>query len=234
MSAHSPDLNDFEYNLSGTAVRPVNPASPPVDTRSVYRGGVKRVLDTVAVLLAAPIWVPVVLIAALLVARDGHNPFYCQDRIGRKGRAFRMWKLRSMVVDAEARLEAHLAADPAARAEWDSTQKLKDDPRITPIGRILRKTSLDELPQLWNVLTGEMSLVGPRPMMVDQRSLYHGNSYYALRPGLTGFWQISDRNECRFSDRVRFDDAYHRSLSLRTDTTVLFRTVSVVLRGTGY
>ena len=234
MSAHSPELNDFEYNLAGSAVPPAKTIPLRSDTRSAYRRCIKRSLDTFAVLLAAPIWVPIVLIAALLVARDGHNPFYCQDRIGRKGRAFRMWKLRSMVVDADARLEAYLATDPEARAEWDSTQKLKHDPRITPIGRILRKTSLDELPQLWNVLTGEMSLVGPRPMMVDQRSLYHGNSYYALRPGLTGFWQISDRNECRFSDRVRFDDAYHRSLSLRTDTAVLLRTVSVVVRGTGY
>lgn len=191
-------------------------------------------MDISFVVGSAPFWMPIVLIAALLIARDGHNPFYTQNRIGRNGRLFRIWKLRSMVVDAEERLEAHLAADPVARAEWESTQKLKDDPRITRTGRIIRKTSLDELPQLWNVLTGDMSLVGPRPMMISQRGLYHGESYFELRPGLTGFWQISDRNECRFSDRARFDEAYHRSLSLRTDMVVLARTVAVVVRGTGY
>ena len=191
-------------------------------------------LDIVFVLMAAPVVLPIVLILALLVARDGAAPFYLQDRVGRAGRVFRIWKLRTMVKDADARLEAHLAADPAARMEWDATQKLKDDPRITRLGRILRKSSLDELPQLWNVLKGDMSLVGPRPMMVSQRPLYGGRSYYALRPGVTGLWQISDRNECDFSARAGFDDIYERSVSLGTDLTVLARTVSVVVRGTGY
>ena len=231
MSAHSTDLNEFEYDL-GHRVVPVTPALPI--SSLLYRRILKRVFDTSLVIGSAPFWMLVVVIMALLVARDGHNPFYTQERVGRNGRSFRIWKLRSMVIDADARLEAHLDANPEARAEWESTQKLKDDPRITRTGRIMRKTSLDELPQLWNVLTGDMSLVGPRPMMVSQRDLYHGSSYYALRPGLTGFWQISDRNECRFSDRVRFDEAYHRSLSLRTDVTVLARTVAVVVRGTGY
>lgn len=231
MSAHSTDLNDFDYDI-GRSVVPAATALP--SSGLLYRRVLKRLFDTLLVLGSAPFWMPVVLITALLVARDGHNPFYTQDRVGRNGRSFRIWKLRSMVVDAEARLEAHLMSDPDARSEWESTQKLKDDPRITRVGRIIRKTSLDELPQLWNVLTGDMSLVGPRPMMTSQRDLYHGDSYYALRPGLTGFWQISDRNECRFSDRVRFDEAYHRSLSLRTDVTVLARTVAVVVRGTGY
>lgn len=218
MSAHSTDIDLFGRPRAAGA----------------YRRVLKPAVDVTLVLLAAPVWMPVVLLAALLVMRDGHFPFYSQWRVGRGGRAFRMWKLRSMVVDADACLEAHLAADPEARAEWDSTQKLKHDPRVTAVGRTLRKTSLDELPQLFNVLTGDMSLVGPRPMMVDQRDLYHGTSYYRLRPGLTGFWQISNRNECRFVDRVRFDDAYNRAVSPRTDVAVLWRTVAVVLRGTGY
>lgn len=229
MSAHFPELVDFKRDASTRLSRPITIAST-----GVYRHGVKHVLDFVLVLGSAMIWLPVILIAALLVARDGHNPFYVQKRIGRNGRVFRMIKLRSMVPDADAVMEAYLASDPAARAEWDRDQKLKNDPRITRLGRIIRKTSLDELPQLFNVLLGDMSLVGPRPMMVDQKDLYSGDSYYALRPGLTGFWQISDRNECRFADRVRFDNAYDRCVSLRTDVGVLFRTVAVVLRGTGY
>ena len=102
------------------------------------------------------------------------------------------------------------------------------------MGRILRKTSLDELPQLWNVANGAMSLVGPRPMMVDQQAFYPGEAYYALRPGLTGLWQVSDRNDCEFAGRVRFDDQYERTVSLRTDIHVIARTVGVVMRGTGY
>ena len=218
--------------LTGPAKFQALPAQP-VAARA-YRRVCKPALDVAVVLLAAPVWVPLVLLSALLVALDGHNPFYSQRRVGRGGRTFRMWKLRSMVADAEARLEAHLAGDPAARAEWNRAQKLKSDPRITPLGRILRKTSLDELPQLFNVLTGDMSLVGPRPMMTEQKALYPGTGYYRLRPGLTGFWQISNRNECRFADRARYDDAYNRTVSFRTDLTVLLRTVAVILRGTGY
>jgi len=142
--------------------------------------------------------------------------------------------LRSMVVDAEDRLKVHLDCDPVARHQWDSTQKLKQDPRVTRIGRLLRKTSMDELPQLLNVLNGTMSLVGPRPMMVSQRHLYYGRAYYRLRPGITGLWQISARNESEFVARVRYDDEYHRNLSCWLDLKILIRTVVVVLRGTGY
>lgn len=143
-----------------------------------------------------------------------------------------MWKLRSIVPNAEAQLQSYLDKNPEARAEWDRTQKLRFDPRITPIGRIIRKTSLDELPQLWNVLRGDMSLVGPRPMMVCQKPLYYVSAYYALRPGITGFWQTSVRNESSFAERARFDADYLRHLSLGTDISVLFKTVKVVLRGT--
>ena len=198
-----------------------------------YARGLKRVLDVALVLAAAPVVVPVVLILALLIACDGGAPVYAQDRVGRGGRRFRMWKLRTMVVGAEDRLAAHLAADPAARAEWDRTQKLRDDPRVTPAGRFLRRTSLDELPQLWNVLTGDMSLVGPRPMMPCQQALYPGEAYYRLRPGLTGPWQVSDRNATAFADRARFDRDYEAALSLTTDLRLLAATLRVVLRGTG-
>lgn len=199
-----------------------------------YRAAGKRAFDILAVVGAAPIWVPLIAICALIVARDGHKPFYLQDRVGRGGRIFRMIKLRSMVPNADVRLEQHLAANPEARAEWDATQKLKNDPRITTIGRIIRKMSIDELPQLLNVLRGDMSLVGPRPFMTSQTDLYKGKGYYRLRPGLTGFWQVTERNECDFVARVDFDDAYERSVSLVTDLSVLRQTVAVVLRGTGY
>jgi lipopolysaccharide/colanic/teichoic acid biosynthesis glycosyltransferase len=112
-------------------------------------------------------------------------------------------------------------------------QKLRNDPRITAVGRFIRKTSIDELPQLFCVLKGEMSLVGPRPFMPDQKDLYKGNAYYAMRPGLTGLWQVSDRNETSFAERAIFDTKYARSLSMMTDISILFRTVGAVTRGTG-
>ena len=200
----------------------------------LYRSGLKRVFDVVVVLLALPIILLVVGLLAFLVARDGGNPFYTQSRVGLNGRSYRMWKLRSMVVGADEKLEDHLATDPNARQEWDSTQKLKCDPRITRFGRILRKSSMDELPQLWNVLLGDMSLVGPRPMMPSQQHLYPGQAYYRLRPGITGPWQVSKRNESSFADRAHFDQDYDRTVSLGTDLALLIRTVRVVLRGTGH
>jgi exopolysaccharide production protein ExoY len=200
----------------------------------LYGAHVKRLLDVLAVVAALPVVLPLILVLAILVRRDGGPAFYVQDRIGRGGRVFRLWKLRSMVVDADRRLAAHLAVNPAARAEWDESQKLKNDPRITALGRLLRRTSLDELPQLWNVLRGDMSLVGPRPMMPSQRALYPGQTYYRLRPGLTGFWQISDRNETSFAGRAVYDADYANRLSLTTDLLVLVLTVRAVLRGTGY
>ncbi len=199
----------------------------------VYRNAIKRALDLGAILMAAPVVVPVIGALALVVALEGGNPFYTQIRVGRQGKRFRMWKLRSMVLDADARMTDHLATDPKARAEWDQTQKLRNDPRITRFGRFLRKSSLDELPQLWNVLKGDMSLVGPRPMMISQQLMYPGTAYYALRPGITGFWQTAGRNRTTFEARAEYDTAYEANLSLRTDVSILARTVGVVLMGTG-
>ncbi|TPE48429.1 sugar transferase [Amaricoccus solimangrovi] len=226
-------FSELDAGLTGTGSAYAETARPAKRVR-LYRGYFKRLFDILAVLLAAPFVLPVILIMGLLVKRDGGPAFYCQDRIGRGGRIFRIWKLRSMVVDAERELKDHLARDPRARAEWAEHQKLKNDPRITAVGRLIRKTSLDELPQLWNVLRGDMSLVGPRPMMPDQAPLYPGRAYYRLRPGLTGFWQISDRNETSFAGRAAYDAQYARRLSLPTDVFVLCATVWVVLRGTGY
>jgi exopolysaccharide production protein ExoY len=200
---------------------------------SLYRTIGKRALDLVLVLMTAPIIVPLIAIMVLGLLLTGATPFYVQERVGLNGKTFCMWKLRTMLPNAEEHLKSYLAKHPEARAEWDSKQKLLNDPRITPIGSFLRKTSLDELPQLLNVLTGSMSLVGPRPMMLDQEEQYTGAAYYRLRPGMTGLWQISDRNSGEFVGRVRFDEIYSRKLSLNVDIYVILRTVVVMLRGTG-
>lgn len=231
MTLHfAPHLADIEDQTqrskpSGTASR--HESGP-------YRDKTKRLLDFTLTLITLPVVVPFVALMALLIALDRHNPFYSQLRVGKNGRTFRIWKLRTMVHNADALLDAYLAENTAARLEWDRTQKLKKDPRITFIGRLLRKTSADELPQLWNVLNGTMSLVGPRPMMVNQKASYCGEGYYRLRPGITGPWQVSDRNECSFTERGRYDDLYDQTVSFRTDIAILLRTVMVVVRGTGY
>ena len=200
----------------------------------IYRSGLKRALDLSLIVMAAPIVVPVIGVLAGLVALGGGHPFYVQPRVGHGGRVFKMWKLRSMVMGADARLDAHLASDPAARQEWDIDQKLKDDPRITAMGRLLRKTSLDELPQLWNVFRGDMSLVGPRPMMPCQQDLYTGQAYYRLRPGITGPWQVSARNDSSFADRAKYDREYDQTLCFAGDVGLLVRTVRVVVLAKGH
>lgn len=200
-----------------------------------YQDFFKRFFDVTLVVLSAPVVLPLIILLAVLVALlTGGRPFYTQARIGKGGAPFRMWKLRTMVKNADAQLKNYLQQNPDAQAEWDATQKLKQDPRITKFGYILRKTSFDELPQLFNVLNGTMSLVGPRPMMVEQKGIYPGDSYFALRPGITGLWQISDRNNCRFEDRVFYDNTYSSTLSLKTDLRILCQTLGVVLRATGY
>ncbi len=207
---------------------------PAISPALLYRKIFKRLLDIALVVMALPIILPLVALLAVLVARDGANPFYGQRRVGRNGRIFTMWKLRTMVPNAQALLDEYLAKSTLARLEWEQTQKLKDDPRITSFGQILRKTSLDELPQLWNVLTGEMSLVGPRPMMPEQQKLYPGKAYFSLRPGLTGSWQVSERNASTFASRANFDTSYAESLTFKTDVGILYATVGVVVRATGY
>lgn len=220
--------------LQGLDIRSlVDWAFATAEPERAYRDYFKRAFD-IALLLMAAIPVLIILgICALIVARDGGSPFYHQERVGRFGKTFKFWKLRTMVVDADRALEEHLANDPAARTEWNRNQKLRNDPRITKVGHILRKTSLDELPQLWNVMKGDMSLVGPRPMMPDQQLLYQGSAYYALRPGLTGFWQVSVRNESSFAERAQYDADYLGKVSFWQDIAVMWKTVGVVTKATG-
>ncbi|WP_341486489.1 sugar transferase [Pararhizobium sp. A13] len=208
------------------------PGRQEIKSRLLYFAA-KRGFDVVVTLLAAPFALAIVGIFALLIRRDGGPVFFCQPRVGKGGRLFNLWKLRTMAPDAEQRLQAHLAADPSARAEWETMQKLRNDPRITRLGKCLRKYSIDELPQLLNVLIGDMSLVGPRPMLPEQRQHYPGTAYFDMRPGLTGLWQISERNGCTFTERALHDARYSSIMSFSTDLWILMRTPAVVLKGTG-
>jgi len=193
----------------------------------------KRAFDISVTLLMAPFVLLLVAVVVQLIRMDGGPAFYCQPRVGKAGRIFKLWKLRTIVPDAEQRLALYLDENPAARIEWETTQKLRHDPRITAFGAYLRKYSIDELPQLLNVLAGDMSLVGPRPMMPDQQRYYPATAYFGMRPGLTGLWQISDRNNCSFAERAVHDALYARSMSFATDLWILLRTPAVVFRGTG-
>ena len=162
-----------------------------------YSDAGKRMFDVILALLLLPVFAPVILILWSLVRRDGGPGFFGHTRVGQHGKPFKCWKIRSMVVDAENRLLTYLEANPIAAAEWECDHKLTDDPRINRLGRILRKTSLDELPQIWNVLRGEMSFVGPRPVVALELVKYgsSASAYLAQKPGITGVWQVSGRND---------------------------------------
>jgi Undecaprenyl-phosphate galactose phosphotransferase WbaP len=196
----------------------------------------KRALDFIGAGVGLVLLSPFFLIVALMVRADGGPAFFAHQRVGRGGKLFGCLKFRSMVVDSQARLESLLANDPVARAEWEATRKLKNDPRITRIGRFLRSTSLDELPQLMNVLRGEMSLVGPRPVQEAEIDRYYGASaahYMAVRPGITGLWQVSGRSETSYESRVALDVAYVSRPSLLADISILLRTPVTVLSRRG-
>ncbi|TNC47740.1 sugar transferase [Rubellimicrobium rubrum] len=202
---------------------------------SIYSRHVKRLLDLGLVLLVLPVTLPVILLLAVLVRRDGGPAFFGHERVGRHGASFRCWKLRSMADNAKELLERHLERDPAAAEEWKAHQKLSDDPRVTRLGRLLRATSLDELPQLWNVVRGEMSLVGPRPVTRAELDRYQGSEgyYLAARPGVTGLWQVSGRNDVSYPERVRLDVRYVKTCSFAVDVMILVRTIGAVLRRSG-
>ena len=203
--------------------------------RSLYDSYFKRMADILLVLVVLPLTLPLCSVLWLAVRLDGGPGLYRQARIGRDGRVFYCLKLRSMRIDAKEALARHLADSPAALAEWQRERKLKSDPRVTRLGRFLRRSSLDELPQIWNILRGDMSIVGPRPVVRDELALYGPvlPDYLAGRPGLTGLWQVSGRNGVSYDARVGLDREYRRSVSLWLDVTIMARTVAVLLRGTG-
>jgi len=197
---------------------------------------VKRAMDIAIAGAALLLALPLFLVLALAVRADGGPAFYAHPRVGRFGRLFGCLKFRSMLVDSQARLDALLAADPEARAEWEATRKLRRDPRVTRIGRFLRATSLDELPQLLNVLKGEMSIVGPRPVTEAELDRHYGAAaahYLSVRPGITGLWQVSGRSETSYDQRVALDVAYVSQPSVLADLRILLRTPVAVLSRRG-
>jgi len=197
---------------------------------------IKACLDRGLVVLISLLALPFIALISLLIRLDSPGPiFYRQIRIGREGRLFKAWKFRSMVVDADIALAQYLRAHPELRFCWEEDHKLKDDPRITRVGRFLRRTSLDELPQLWNIFIGEMSLVGPRPIVHEEVWRYGDmyELYLEVLPGLTGLWQVSGRNDVTYEERVNFDAYYVRNWSVWLDIYILMRTVKVVFAGDG-
>ena len=196
----------------------------------------KRLMDILFSIVLGLVFLPVLLLTALLVFLDSPGPiFYTQERVGKDGRKIVIYKFRSMRLNSDAILAEYLRKNSQARAEWNQTQKLHDDPRITRVGKWIREFSIDELPQLFNILIGDMSLVGPRPILVEQVELYgEGISMYnSVAPGLTGFWQVSGRNLTTFHQRALFDQYYIRNWSFRLDVYILIRTVWVVLSRNG-
>ena len=200
-----------------------------------YLGLPKRLFDLMLAVVLLPSVLPVVIFLAMVVRRDGGPAFFAQARVGRGGRLFRCWKIRTMATDAEERLRQLCAGDPEVAREWHEHHKLRHDPRITRIGQFLRRTSLDELPQLFNILKGEMSFVGPRPVTLAELDRYgdHLVHYLSVRPGLTGLWQVSGRNDVSYAARVRLDVEYCTRASLPLDMGIITRTGLMVLRMTG-
>jgi exopolysaccharide production protein ExoY len=207
-------------------LHPANADSGPIG------GTTKRAMDIAICLVAIALLAPFMLLIAVLIRVTMGGPaIFAQQRVGRGGRLFTCYKFRTMVTDADEVLRRHLAANPRAAQEWRETCKLRDDPRVSAFGNILRKASLDELPQIFNVLRGDMSAVGPRPVVPGELANYgsHWRECFAARPGLTGLWQVSGRNSLSYPARVALDRAYARKWSIRLDLAILIRTVPALL-----
>jgi len=197
---------------------------------------VKRFLDLSITIIGGLLILPLLLFIAAAIKIGSPGPvLYGHRRLGLNGKPFKAWKFRSMLPDADKRLQALLESDPRLREEWEISQKLKDDPRVTPIGRILRRTSFDEFPQLLNIFLGEMSLVGPRPVVQEEVKKY-GEDFrriFSVKPGLTGLWQVSGRSNTDYSERVSYDTYYIQNWSVWLDLWILYRTPGAILRGEG-
>jgi Undecaprenyl-phosphate galactose phosphotransferase WbaP len=222
----------YAYPEVETAGSPILVRPYPGPQRFFRYRVVKRTLDIVLVILAAPVLLPLFLAVAAAVRFSSPGPvLFSHRRIRKHGEFFSMWKFRTMCVDSAQVLEDYLAANPEARREWRETHKLKHDPRVTRVGAFLRRMSLDEVPQFWNVLQGTMSLVGPRPIVAAEVEKYgdYFEEYCKVKPGLTGLWQVSGRNEVSYEERVQLDCRYVRSWSLLGDARIMSRTLSSVV-----
>ena len=210
--------------------------SGTMDRKVISQNTLARIFDISLILLAAPYIILAAVIIVMLILLDSGGPvFFRQTRIGRYGRKFQVYKFRTMLPNADQVLQDYLDKYPALKAEWLATHKLKQDPRMTRLGSLLRKSSLDELPQIWNIIIGDMSLVGPRPI-VDAEVEKYGKCfelYMQVRPGLTGLWQVSGRNNTTYERRVELDEFYVRNRSLKLDLQILLKTVFVVLNKDG-
>ena len=196
----------------------------------------KRSFDILASVAALVVFLPVLIVCAVAILLESGGPvFFRQSRLGLRGTPFSIVKFRTMVQDAESVLERHLQSNPAARREWEADQKLRDDPRVLWIGKFVRKFSLDELPQLWNVLRGDMSLVGPRPIVSKEIQRYREafREYCKVRPGITGLWQVSGRNDTGYAERVALDCTYVSQWSFLLDVGIIIKTLSVVIKAAG-
>lgn len=214
-----------------------NTRTPSLFTRrgAAYAAFGKRIVDLSIAVLLLPVLIPLIAVLCALCARTGSFGLFAHQRVGQHGVPFTCWKIRTMVPDAEQRLRDHLAADPVAAAEWARTQKLTRDPRVTALGRVLRRTSLDELPQIWNVLRGDMSLVGPRPITAPELDRYgpHAQTYLSLKPGVTGLWQVAGRANGCYDERLQMDQTYAQTMGLFGDLSLIAQTAVVVIRPTG-
>ena len=198
---------------------------------------VKTAFDYILTLVGAVFISPLLVYIAYRIKKEDPGPvFFAHTRIGKDGKPFPCYKFRSMVVNSQEMLQKYLAENPAAREEWERDFKLKDDPRVTPIGKFLRSTSLDELPQIFNVLRGEMSLVGPRPVIQEELDKYYGETaklYCTVKPGITGLWQVSGRSDIGYDERVALDAKYIKYRSMWGDIVILWKTIGVVLMKKG-
>jgi exopolysaccharide production protein ExoY len=199
-------------------------------------GLIKRCFDLVAAVIAIIALAPLLIGFAILVRASSPGPvLYGHKRVGFGGKSFKCWKFRTMVVNGDVVLDRCLRDNPEMRKEWAETQKLRDDPRVTPVGRVLRKLSIDELPQLFNIVMGDMSIVGPRPIVTDETRRY-GLSlghYLRARPGLTGLWQVSGRSDTGYRQRIILDRCYASNWSILCDIGIILRTIPAVLRSSG-
>ena len=198
---------------------------------------IKRAVDFLGGVVGTILLVPVTIAVFIgnKILKDNGPIFYTQERIGKNGKKFKMYKFRSMVLNADEKLEKYLSENEEARKEYKKYRKLKNDPRITKMGRLLRKTSLDEFPQFINVLKGDMSLVGPRPYLEIEKEEMNGFFKYitSMKPGLTGFWQVNGRNDVTFVDRLDMDMNYYYTRSLKLDAKILYKTVKKVIKREG-